>query len=326
MSSDEFSIIHRYFSHLGYRPDRDHSAIKLGVGDDCALLEVPAGEWLAMSVDSLVAGVHFPADARPFDIAQRALAVNLSDLAGMGAKPLCFTLALTLPEAEDSWLQGFSRGLSAAAQRAGIPLVGGNIAHGPLNITIQVQGTVPAGGGLRRRGAEFGDLVFVTGTLGDARGALDVLQRSVPEGDAAQYLLGRYFAPQARLAVGRELLGVASAAIDISDGLLADLGHILESAEGLAAEIHLPRLPLSRELLACVARDTACRYALNGGDDYELCFTARDYQREVVLSLGRELGVPISEIGRIVPGSGIVCRGADGGIVDVDKAGYRHFE
>ena len=326
MSGDEFDIIRSYFSNIGYRPDRDHGAIKLGVGDDCALLALPPEEWLAVSVDSLVAGVHFPADARPFDIAQRALAVNLSDLAAMGARPLCFTLALTLPSADETWLKGFARGLSVAAQREGVPLVGGNIAKGPLNITIQVHGAVPAAGGLRRQGAEFGDAIFVTGTLGDARAALDVLESTAPKAEAAQFLLGRYFTPQPRIAVGRQLLGVASAALDVSDGLLADLGHLLEAGEGLGAQLNVAQLPLSPALVSYAGEDTARRYALNGGDDYELCFTAREYQRDVVLALGAELGVRISEVGRIVPGAGVLCRNADGALLPIEKKGYRHFE
>lgn len=263
----EFELISRFFEPLGRRVQ--HPEVALGIGDDCALLQLPAGEAMAISVDSLIEGVHFPEDCDPERLGWRSLAVAASDLAAMGARPLGFTLAVTLPQADPSWLAGFARGLGQAAQCFDLALFGGNTTRGPLNITIQVQGSVPPQDALRRRGARTGDLICVSGTLGDAGEALNWLEHPDAGADVA-FLLDRYYRPTPRLALGQALRRRASAAIDISDGFLADLGHIL-TASGVGAVIDADALPISPALHR-VAGEQALQKALQAGDDYELCF------------------------------------------------------
>ncbi|MCL6415059.1 thiamine-phosphate kinase [Aestuariirhabdus sp. Z084] len=267
----EFELIRRYFDRAGLADP--HPDVVLGIGDDCAIIEPPSQHQLCFSVDTLVADVHFPASADPTLIARRALAINLSDLAAMGATPLCFTLAISLPEADTSWLQAFSEGLASEATQHGICLVGGDTTRGPLSLTLQVQGALPRGQSLRRDGARIGDLILVSGTLGDGAGALDYLDAPANELDCHQrFLLQRYYQPQPRLQLGQQLLAMGGrSGIDISDGLLADLGHLLERS-GLGAEVNVDALPLSSALQA-LRPDQAQSLALSGGDDYELCFT-----------------------------------------------------
>ena len=285
--------------------------IDLGVGDDCALLQIPPGERLATSVDTLVSTVHFPADAFPEDIGYRAVAVSASDLAAMGARPLAMTLALTLPEADEFWLHSFSEGLAAAVGAFGLPLIGGDTTRGGLTITVQVLGTVPLSGGLLRSGACVGDGVYVSGTLGDAAGALEFLADGWhPGAEHGEYLLQRFYRPRARLELGQSLLGSATACIDISDGLLADAGHIA-AASGVGIDIDAERLPLSAALAAHGDREQALLWALTGGDDYELCFT---------LPAGHSVPAGCTLIGQVRDGQGVDCG------MTVDSAGgYRHF-
>jgi thiamine-monophosphate kinase len=308
MPSSEFDLIYRYFSALGRGP-----AVALGVGDDCAILELAAGERLATSVDTMVEGVHFPAEGFPEDIAYRAVAAAVSDLAAMGARPLGMTLALSLPAADELWLHTFSEGLAAAVSDFELPLVGGDTTRGPLTITVQVFGALPAGQALLRGGARVGDQLCVSGTLGDAAAALQVIEGRWPgDSDEGDYLERRYYRPAPRLELGQTLLGQASAAIDLSDGLLADAGHIA-AASGVRIVIDPDRLPLSPALQHHPNRDTALRWALTGGDDYELCFT-----------LPPEAPVPegCTRIGQIEEGAGVGC-GLDLDLKDV--TGYRHF-
>ena len=306
MPPSEFAIIARYFSALGRG-----EAVDLGVGDDCAILRLPPNQRLATSMDTLVAGVHFPEDAFPEDIGYRAVAVAASDLAAMGASPLAMTVALTLPEADDFWLNAFSQGLTAAVTQYQLPLVGGDTTRGPLAITVQVFGSLPDNAALLRGGAVAGDRVYVSGTLGDAAGGLAFLQqRWQPAPEHGEYLLNRYYRPTARLALGQALLGQATAAIDISDGLLADAGHIA-AASGVKISIESARVPLSDALTAHPDHAQALEWALCGGDDYELCFT-----------LPADLPGPrgCTHIGEVTAGAGVACD------LDVDKAtGYRHF-
>ncbi|WP_237067010.1 thiamine-phosphate kinase [Microbulbifer guangxiensis] len=261
----EFDIIRDYFAGA---PTGD--SVILGIGDDCALLQPPAGSVLATSVDTLVAGRHFPEAADPAKIASRALRVNLSDLAAMGAKPLWFTLALTLPTASRKWLQGFSRGLLETAREYGISLVGGDTTAGPLSITVQVTGCAQKP--LRRDGASVGDAVYVSGPLGAAAAALRVvLGKEQVDSELSQAADAAFYWPEPQLALAESIAPLASAAIDISDGLLADLGHICR-ASGVSAEVELealPVAPLARELAGTQARELAA----TGGDDYQLCFT-----------------------------------------------------
>ena len=270
MTVSEFTLIQRYFeTQTQVRGD-----VILGIGDDCALLKVPSDASLAVSLDMLVAGVHFFADADPEGIGHKALAVNLSDLAAMGASPAWITLALSLPKADAAWLEGFCRGLFALATRFQVQLIGGDTSRGPLTISIQAHGFVPQGKALRRSGARPGDRVYVTGTLGDAALALASTRGQVTIPGAYQaYLQARLERPTPRILQGLGLRGLASAAIDISDGLAQDLGHILERS-GVGARLNVDRVPRSGALNDCLDAAAALPLALTGGDDYELCFTA----------------------------------------------------
>ncbi|KRT55717.1 thiamine-phosphate kinase [endosymbiont of Ridgeia piscesae] len=317
MALSEFDLIRRYFSDL--TPLRDDVA--LGIGDDCALLDVPEGMELAVSIDTLVAGVHFLADVEPETLGHKALAVNLSDLAAMGAEPAWVTLALALPEVNEVWLEAFSCGFAALASRAGVSLVGGDTTRGPLTLTLQVHGFVPRGSALRRDGAQPGDRICVSGRLGDAALGLRLLQgeANLSEPERSQ-LIDRLQRPQPRLALGQALRGLASAAIDISDGLLADLGHILQ-ASGVGARLQLARLPLSD----AVRRTADWGLPLAGGDDYELCFTLPPAELSRLWPLSEQLGLAISEIGEITAAPGLVCEQADATIWRPSAKGYDHF-
>lgn len=306
MPGAEFSLIYRYFSDLGRG-----AAVDLSVGDDCAILRLGAGERLATSVDTMVAGVHFPADSFPEDIGFRAVAAAASDLAAMGARPLGMTVALTLPDADELWLNAFSQGLAAAVSDLGLPLVGGDTTRGPLTISVQVLGALPMEQALLRSGARIGDEVYVSGTLGDAAGALAFLQEQwQPIPEHAQYLLGRFNRPRARIDLGRALLGRASAAIDVSDGLLADAGH-MAAASGVKICIETDLLPLSPALSSHHSRKQVLQWALTGGDDYELCFC---------LPAGAPMPTGCTRIGQVEEGTGVDC----GLAIDI-PAGYQHF-
>lgn len=272
MALSEFELIAQYFTHQQRRDD-----VLLGVGDDAALLSPPAGCELVLCVDAMVAGRHFPLDTPAKAIGYKALAVNLSDLAAMGAEPAWATLALTLPEADVAFVEGFARGFFSLAETHGVDLVGGDTVRGPLQVVVQVQGTVPAGMALTRAGAKPGDNIFVTGTLGDAGAGLGLVHGEFDcEEKAASWLRRRLDYPTPRIREGGALRGIASAAIDISDGLLADLGHILE-ASGVGAMLELDALPISNALKVCIGdAEAQLRLALSAGDDYELCFTVPD--------------------------------------------------
>ncbi|QKE61942.1 thiamine-phosphate kinase [Aquipseudomonas campi] len=314
----EFELIRRFFAAAPCAQATE--GVALGIGDDCALLQLPAGEQLAVSTDTLVAGVHFPASPDPFLLGQRALAVAASDLAAMGATPLGFTLAITLPQADEAWLQGFARGLSQMAQNCGLALVGGDTTRGPLSLTLTVFGRVPAGQALVRSGARAGDLLCVGGELGDAAGALPlVLGQRQAQGEQADYLLRRYWAPQPQLALGRLLRGKATAALDISDGLLADCGHIAV-ASGLALHIELEQLPLSSALQA-IAGTAARDCALAGGDDYVLAFTLPPEHLAALQAAWPATVV----IGRAMAGTGVELLDASGAVIQPPRAGYQHF-
>jgi thiamine-monophosphate kinase len=262
MPVTEFSLINRFFSALG-----DGEAVDLSVGDDCAILCLEAGERVAASVDTQVAGVHFPERTLPADIAYRAVSAAASDLAAMGARPLGMTVSLTIPEADEQWLLAFARGLEDAVRAYALPLVGGDTTRGPLALSVQVLGGLPRDRAMLRGGARAGDAVYVTGTLGDAAGALAILQgRWQAEPAHAEFLLERFNRPQARLDLGRELLGRATAAIDLSDGLLIDAGHLAE-ASAVRVCIEPDLLPISPALSSRGCRETILRWALSGGDD-----------------------------------------------------------
>ena len=314
----EFELIREYFSsrfQTGAAPgDR---GVVLGIGDDCALLAPPTGKMLATSVDTLVADVHFPASADPYHIASRALRVNLSDLAAMNADPLWFTLALTLPTSNPEWLEPFARGLAETAHQFGVTLVGGDTTKGPLSITIQVTGACEKP--LRRDGASAGDMVFVSNQLGAAAAALPIVLGET-EGSAEQHqqMEAAYYFPEPQFAVARAIGNYASAALDISDGLLADLAHICE-ASGLGAELSLDYFPVA-ELALSMNPDTALDTALTGGDDYQLCFTLPEQHLKAV----EKLKLPITAIGRMCAEPGIRCQ-LHGKPWEVRGTGYRHF-
>ena len=315
---DEFQLIRRYFA----RPAKARSDVSLGIGDDAALLRVPPGQELAVSTDSLLVDMHFPADLPADAVGHRALAANLSDLAAMGATPAWVLMALTLPEPDEAWLEGFSRGFFALADRCQVALVGGNMARGPLNITLTVQGLVEQGTALTRSGAQVGDLVYVTGHPGDAAAGLKLLQSG--KVDPLHSCIRHFSYPEPRLAAGRALRGIASAAIDVSDGLLADMGHLLE-VRGFGAKLALEKLPVSTELLALQGQEEAWHMALTGGDDYELCFTVpapRAAQAEARL---QAVGCTATCIGTIESTPGIHCVDRKGASREYPRPGHRHF-
>jgi len=313
----ELRLIAEHFARLGAdRPD-----VRLGVGDDCALLQVAAGCELAVSIDTLVSGVHFLSDSDPEGLGHKALAVGLSDLAAMGAEPAWATLALTLPAADDGWISAFARGFAALASAHRVALVGGDLTQGPLSMTVQVHGLVPAGQGIRRSGARPGDLVCVSGTLGDAGLALTLLQEGAP---VAADLRERLERPTPRVALGLALRGLATAMIDLSDGLAADLGHIL-AASGLGAEVELARLPLSPALARQVAECEAWGLPVASGDDYELCFTVPPARARALAVAARRACCPVAVIGRVRSLSGLVFTRPDGTPWQPQRLGYDHF-
>lgn len=296
----------------------------LGVGDDCALLRPPPGKELAVTTDTLVEGVHFFPGTDPEALGYKALAVNLSDLAAMGAKPLWTLLSLTLPTADPEWLEPFSRGFLDLARTHGVRLVGGDTTHGPLSITVTLHGSVTPGRALRRDGARPGDRIYVTGTVGDAGVGLLVrqgLQQPSPDGET---LLQRLDRPQPRLAAGRALVGIASAAIDLSDGLLADLGHICENS-GVGAELQTERLPLSPAVREYLAGGGDWGAVVAGGDDYELCFTVPPDREPLLQTAGRGCDCSLTRIGVINAGGGVRCRLPDGRELELRRPGYDHF-
>ena len=316
---DEFELIRRFFSAQPVQRED----VLLGIGDDAALLHVPAAQELVVSTDTLVAGMHFPVDLSAEAVGHRALAVNLSDLAAMGAAPAWALLALTLPEVDEKWLEGFAWGFFQLARRFNVALVGGNLARGALNITLSVHGFVPTGEALTRSGAHAGDHVFVTGCLGDAAAGLERLRAGVDAADADSGVR-RFCFPEPRITAGLALRGIASAAIDVSDGFAADLGHILQ-ASGVGARIAVASLPLSPALLRHVPREEAERLALSGGDDYELCFTVPPERMQRFESRKGMLDCPVTRLGEIIPEKTLRCMRTDTTEWPLNAAGYKHF-
>lgn len=322
---DEFSLIDRIAAHTRPRDD-----VQLGIGDDCALLVPPPGQVLAVTADTLNAGVHFPEETRPFDIGWKALAVNLSDLAAMGAQPTWCTLALTLPSVDPDWLEDFTRGLFALADRAGIGLVGGDTTRGPLSISITAMGVAPPGAALRRDGARAGDEVWVSGVPGEAALALQLWQAGELDVTVAaddphhEALRQRLLRPSPRNALGLALRGVASAAVDISDGLTADLGHLCRCS-GVSAHLQLEGLPRSPALDRLSPGSAAWPVQTAGGDDYELCFTAPPEAHEQVLALAGQVDVPVHCIGEVRSGQGVWWWDCTGQQWSAGRPGYNHF-
>lgn len=320
--ANEFDLIARYFEHQAVK----RKDVPLAIGDDCALLEVPEGSQLAVSTDSLVAGTHFLAEADPAWVAHKALASNLSDLAAMGATPAWVSLALTMPKPDEDWLAGFCEGFFALAEYYNVQLVGGDTTKGPLSITLTVHGFIPKGKALTRSGAHSGDWIYVTGNLGDSAAGLALLlgQRTVDDPMLESTLLERHHKAQPRILAGQALRGIASAALDISDGLISDLGHILQRS-GVSAEIDVDKLPLSPELEAFEPeRDKALQLALASGEEYELCFTVPEQNRGAVDIALAHSGVKATCIGQLRPGQGTrLVR--DGQPLNWQLHGYDHF-
>jgi thiamine-monophosphate kinase len=315
--ASEFSLIDRIRARAGTRED-----VLLGIGDDAALLRVPDGHELVLSTDTLVAGVHFPEETQPHDIGWKTLAVNLSDLAAMAATPAWVSLALTLPEADVEWLDGFLDGFCELASEHGVAIVGGDTTRGPLSITVGAHGFAPAGQALRRAGARVGDDVWITGTIGDAAGALLQWQGGGLQSAKLRYRLDH---PEPRVAAGLALRGLASAAIDLSDGLAADLGHVLR-ASGVGAELELGRLPTSRTLAEHFAEDAArWRLQLSGGDDYELCFTAAPSQAFAIEQAMAACELHATVAGRITREPGLRLLQPDGAVYRHEPGGFQHF-
>ena len=325
----EFDLIERYFK----RPAKQ---AVLGVGDDCALIQPTAGMQLAISSDRLVEGRHFLSTVDPARLGHKALAVNLSDLAACGAQPLAFTLALALPRADEAWLTGFSQGLLQLADDFGCELIGGDTTQGPLNICITVFGEVPPGDAHLRGNAQAGDDIYVSGTLGDARLALEVFRGTqsldAPAFEQARLRLEK---PTPRIALGIELRAIANAAIDVSDGLLGDLGHILKRS-GLGAQIDTTWLQAAQTFgngqaagispqLAALPFNKRLDFALSGGDDYELCFTAPVNQRELVHAAAWEANTPVTRIGRMTEAAGLVVLDPQGQPMSRRFASFDHF-
>jgi thiamine-monophosphate kinase len=321
MALDEFSLIKQFF----YRPYGENQGLMTGIGDDCAIVEVPQGHQLAVSMDTMVYGVHFPENTKPYDIGYKALAVNLSDCAAMGAKPLWATLAITLPNTDQTWLKEFSEGFFVMANLHKVALIGGDTTRGPLSITVQIHGIVPKGKALLRSSAKAGDDIYITGTLGDAGLALQTLLRKIPKLEANQqsFIEARLNQPTPRVEIGLALQNIAHACIDISDGLAADLSHIL-AASNLGAEIALDKLPLSPALQS-LSTFQAWNLALHSGDDYELCFTAPPQMQDQIQTISQSTRTAISKIGRIIEQPGLFA-------IDnhkktaIEPLGYQHFK
>jgi thiamine-monophosphate kinase len=320
----EFDLIRQYFT----RPQRSKAPGRavLGIGDDCALLAPTPGMQVAISSDMLVEGRHFLAGAAPFDLGHKSLAVNLSDLAAMGAAPRGFTLALALPSADATWLDGFSRGLFALADACGCELVGGDTTKGPLNICITVFGELAPGTALQRDAAQAGDDIWISGTLGDARLALADSLGELDLDDADRLLAApRLHAPTPRVALGRRLAEkrLARAALDISDGLVGDLGHILAASQ-VGAVLDVDALPAG-PALARQPRELRRRFTAAGGDDYELCFTAPASNRDAILAAGEKSGTAVTRVGRIEAGLGLRLLDGFGAPLEMELSGWDHF-
>ena len=317
-SPSEFDIIARHFT-------RPAANAVLGVGDDCALVDVSNGMDLAVSVDTMVSGTHFFPDVNPENLGHKALAVNLSDIAAMGAMPYWAMLALTLPTVDDGWLGAFAKGFFDLAEEFNVSLIGGDTTRGPLTLTVTIMGEVPTGAALRRSGAKAGNDVWVSGNVGDA--ALAVAHRHgklvLSESDYYEAVM-RLYEPTPRVRLGQALRGMATAAIDISDGLLADLGHICRLSN-VGATVDLMSIPVSPIGAKHLESEAGRSAIVAGGYDYELCFTAPANARESIEELTDVLGVPLTRIGQIRRGKGVSLHGPDGKPVKIDGRGFDHF-
>ncbi len=316
--SPEFNLIQEYFT----RPTQ-HTT--LGVGDDAALIALNPNMELAISADMLVAGTHFFSDCDPYGLGWKSLAVNISDIAAMGAQAKWATLAIALPDINQSWLAEFSSGFFACANTFGVDLIGGDTTRGPLTISVQIMGEVAKGHALKRSGAAAGDTIWVTGALGSSALGLAYLKNTTPlNGDVLNCCLNALHQPTPRTALGLKLQGIATSCIDISDGLLADLGHILKASH-TGASLSLEAIPCIAYVREHLSEPAFQQYVLAGGDDYELCFTAPARVEKEILALSQTLNLPISPIGHIHEGEGITVS-YQGKALQIEKKGYDHFD
>lgn len=323
MACGEFSLIGRYFD----RARTSRRDVDTGIGDDCALLTVPEKQMLAISTDTLVSGTHFSPDISPADLGYKALAVNVSDLAAMGANPAWLTLALTLPDVDEAWLEAFSDSLFEQLHYYDMQLIGGDTTRGPLSMTLGIHGFVPAGRALKRSGAKPGDWIYVTGTPGDSAAGLAILQNRLTVKDPAQadYLVQRHLRPVPRILYGQALRDLATSAIDLSDGLISDLGHILKASD-CGARIDLDMLPFSDALRDNVEPEQALRWALSGGEDYELCFTVPELNRGALDVAIGYLGASFTCIGQVTTASEGLHFIRNGQPETFEWKGYDHFD
>ena len=316
----EFEIIEKYFKNA---TGNTGVSVKVGIGDDAAVVTVPEGMQLVLSMDTLLSGVHFHSDTAAEDIGYKSLAVNLSDMAAMGAVPVWATMSMTLPDIDHVWLKNFMAGFNGLASEYKVDLIGGDLCRGPLSITIQVHGLLPCDTAILRNGARPGNLIYVTGNLGDAGLALKAMQGAASLSDHDQrYVINRLNRPTPRIHTGIALRGLASSAIDVSDGLLADIGHVLDLSY-TGAVLYMEKLPMS-DALCRLEQETAWELALTAGDDYELCFTITPEKKEEIENRLNAI-CPVTCIGKITEQAGIRCIGTGGALFKPAGTGYRHF-
>jgi thiamine-monophosphate kinase len=318
----EFELIKRYFAE----PGLTRKDVELGIGDDAAIINIPANSQLVVTTDTLVEGVHFFADMDPRAIGHRAVAVNLSDIAAMGAEPAWISIAVTLPHVEQEWVKAFTAGIFEICEYYNVQVVGGDTTQGPLSITISAKGLIPQGKAITRSGAKSGDWIFVTGTLGDAAVAIDAInqRKNLPLKHQA-FIKNRFEYPTPRVAIAQGLRETASSAIDISDGLLSDIGHIL-TASNVGGVINVDQLPLSDALMGSVDEDKYLVYALTGGDDYELLFTVPEDKRGALDVTMAHYGIKLTCIGQIMGQSGKLELRKDNQPFTFEGKGYEHFD
>ena len=317
---NEFEIIRRYFESKDLPV-----SVKLGVGDDGAIIHNDPGKNLVVATDTLVSGIHFPADSSPCDIGYRSVIVNVSDIAAMGGKPEWMTLALSLSETNPEWLKGFSKGLFLASDEYSLNLIGGDLTKAEQNIiTIQMIGEVDTDAQLLRSNAQPGELLFVSGTLGDAAAGLEQFEKKVALNQYNQYLIERFFRPTARVDIGQAIMDYASSSIDISDGLIGDLKKIM-SASDVGALINIEDIPLSKEMLKIYEPKKSQTFALSGGDDYELLFTAPAENLSKIMDISKEKDQKITHIGNITENKNLECR-KEGVTYEYQDEGYLHFK
>ncbi len=314
----EFDLIRQHFTKATQHTN-------LGIGDDAALISVPIGFELAISTDMLVAGTHFFADIDAYQLGWKSLAVNVSDMAAMGANPKWATLAIALPANDTIWLSQFSNGFFACAKTFNIDLIGGDTTRGPLTISVQIMGEVPHGQAIERSGAKVGDDIWVSGVLGDAALALAHIQNNciLTESEFASCAKSLHM-PQPRVALGLALRNIANSAIDISDGLLSDLGHILDASQ-IGAELHPNDFPCSNLMQKYRSNPLTQSMILAGGDDYELCFTAPAEKHEEIIALGERLDLKLTKIGLITHGNGLIVRDINDEVFSIKETGFDHF-